>query len=214
MERNESESKTALLDEPPTHDESAPVDESTALGAVAAARAEIAAAEAAPAKRGRGRPKKTGGDQLSIPGTPPAASAPIEPAPSGPKKKLKTRDDYAAALDTAERSLADVRAKLAEVEARNNTGAIEALAEALKLGAHMATDYLAATRGKHWDLTEQEAQSLGNAWAVCLAPYASTVGQGVPWVMAIGVTWSIVGVRLAQDRRVRELDPAREVAAT
>lgn len=40
-------------------------------------------------------------------------------------------------------------------------------------------------------VNEKEAKQLGDVWAPCLAPYMSTVGDSLPWLVAVGATAQI-----------------------
>ncbi len=43
-----------------------------------------------------------------------------------------------------------------------------------------------------WDLDPEQAQTLGEAWTTVIEPYLPMIGEAMPVVAALAVTWSVV----------------------
>lgn len=66
------------------------------------------------------------------------------------------------------------------------------LGGALALSFGIASTFAATTWGKHWELSGEETDKLGSAWAPVLAPYLAGLGAAAPWVTATLVTGGIL----------------------
>jgi len=75
-----------------------------------------------------------------------------------------------------------------------------ALAQTFTIGSKI----LAKRRGPHWELTEEEGQTLGEAWTAALAPYLPKIAGAVPWATALIVTAMMVIPRIEQDRALAD----------
>lgn len=58
-------------------------------------------------------------------------------------------------------------------------------------------------RGEHWKLDDNEAKTLGEAWAPVVAPLLAENPGAILWVAAIGATSEVVGPRLALERATK-----------
>lgn len=110
----------------------------------------------------------------------------------------------------------------AELEAARKKDAGEAtpedtLAQQIKeASAALSTTFqvvgaiVAGKRGEHWQIEKKEADRLGDAWAVVLAPYLPKVGQALPVVGALVVTWGVVQPRIEEDGRQKKAKMLRD----
>jgi hypothetical protein len=88
--------------------------------------------------------------------------------------------------------------------------------EQLKTGFDLTFDVVANQRGDHWrlDEDEDEAEKLAKAWTPVMNHYAPVLFREHTEVgIAVVATVSIVGPRLAEDRRRAERQKEREQAA-
>lgn len=175
-----------------------------AVDALDAARSEPEpAAEAQAEKPKRGRPAGSGTKR----------EKPQTDVAEIPKTK-KGLQDYAAKLK-AERDAARAAAEAKKAEI--DTEAVSRLAAALAAGGQMVGHFMAKRRGGHWKLGAEESEALGASWAICLAPYADTIGSTLPWLVAIGVTYNIFAGRVAIDQAAEaeaaEAEAAKDKAA-
>ncbi len=60
---------------------------------------------------------------------------------------------------------------------------------------------VAPMRGSHWNMTEQECRSLGNAYGAVLDKYFPNLSMGAE-VTALVVTVTVVGPRIAKDMEI------------
>jgi len=67
------------------------------------------------------------------------------------------------------------------------------------LGFSFLARAVAGKRGKHWQLADDEAAQLGQAWATAAAPWLGGLGQASPFVSAAIVTLAIVAPRVLAD---------------
>jgi hypothetical protein len=85
---------------------------------------------------------------------------------------------------------------------------------ALSTTFHAVGSLVSARRGQHWELSREECDTVGAAWAAALAPYLPKIGAAVPWVSAVIITWTVVGprvetdIRLARERAMSKKDGA------
>jgi hypothetical protein len=192
-------------------------DEQAAEQALQAVRQEVATEAAQPPKRSRGRPRKDG--------TPaqPAAPAVEQPGNTGAPNSAgavrtevttrTTKVELRDALEKAERELHETRARLQGLEASSNGEAVENLATTIQTAIEMASSFVAAKRGPHWQYSGEEAQALGKAWSVVMAKHAQKINEHAPLAVAVAVTWQGVYARVQIDRaRVAELAAQQDVA--
>lgn len=83
---------------------------------------------------------------------------------------------------------------------------LERCALALQQTFHIGSAILAKRRGPHWQLTDEESQTLGQSWTAALAPYLPKIGAAVPWATAVIVTAMMVLPRIEQDRALQDPD--------
>lgn len=81
------------------------------------------------------------------------------------------------------------------------------LSKALGLGFQMGGKIAAAMRGDHWLVSDQEAEALGDAWAVALAPYMGKLAPYMPMVFAGVTTIGVFAPKVQTDRRMRNGQP-------
>lgn len=111
----------------------------------------------------------------------------------------------AAALDALARVQSErevLRAQLDAATAAGNEDAVNRLAGALSASFQMAAAFQASRKGPHWQLPDDEAARLGAVWAPCLAPYMSTLGRALPWMLALGATYGTLKPRLDRDAEI------------
>ncbi len=120
--------------------------------------------------------------------------------PNPPAPERLTKAELVRRYERLAADHARLDGELQAERARGATEAIGRLAAALATAGKLATNLVAHRRGAHWRLTEEEAESLGQAWAVCLAPYADQLADWMPWGIAIGLTYQVVDRRLQQDK--------------
>lgn len=159
-----------------------------AIDALDAARVPDEAPEAASgtAKRGRGRPA---GSRAK----PRAASSAVAELP-------KTKQGLREYAEQLQRERDEARAAAEARKADVDADAINRLAMSLAAGGQMVGEFMAGRRGPHWRLTKSESDTMGAAWATCLAPYADSLSESLPWVVALGVTFTIFKQRVDIDR--------------
>lgn len=135
------------------------------------------------------------------PDTPEPATGPTpEPSPAGqpaaPRARRRRRTKAQMEAERAASSEAATAAATAEA-AQNKAH----LAKALGLGFDAVGRILAASRGAHWQLREEETTQLGGAWAEALAPYMGAIGQHTPLIAAVLVTVGVAAPRVLEERR-------------
>lgn len=81
---------------------------------------------------------------------------------------------------------------------------VQALGKALAMGFTMAGRLVAHKRGPHWLVSQEEAGTMGDAWAVALAPYMGIMAKYTPLLTALVVTVGVVGPRLETDATLAE----------
>lgn len=129
------------------------------------------------------------------------------------------RDEAAAELDALEGAAAEAESEAGggeyipgaetEPEAEGPTSA-EILAPAIKMTFQM----VAARRGQHWGMADEEAETLAQAWGDVLDKYAPGAALG-PELTAIAVTAAVVWPRWSADQaeqRQREAEAEGEGA--
>lgn len=89
-------------------------------------------------------------------------------------QRVQKKADLAKALEDAQKELADLRA-------RNDEKKVAELAANLKLASYFGFHFAAETRGSHWEITEDEANEIGDSGAVALAPWADKIAKHLPW---------------------------------
>ena len=158
----------------------------------------------------------SGGPEAKTPASEeaPRAEEPPAPAPAsargpGRPKGSKTRKAPAPDKAAPPASKAELRARIAELEAKaaGNAPTLEETAATLRpvltLTFTSLFNLLAGFRGPHWAVDPSEALALGEAWAPVVAPYMDEMGQHLPLVSAVVVTASVVMPKLAADRESR-----------
>jgi hypothetical protein len=68
-------------------------------------------------------------------------------------------------------------------------------------------DRIAEERGKHWELSEAESTQVAVPLAEALGPYLPNLGKAMPFVFAGMALSHVVGVRLKQDRQLKQGGP-------
>ncbi len=89
---------------------------------------------------------------------------------------------------------------------------LESCQEALSKTFLIASKVVAKKRGPHWEVSEEEAESLGQVWTAALAPYLPKIGAAVPWATALVVTGVMVMPRIEKDRELTAGAPTGPVA--
>lgn len=102
----------------------------------------------------------------------PATDGPTEPGTDAPRKRRRRRGPNKSASAPA----AEAATPSAD-EKRH-------LALAIGAAFGVAGDMLAAARGEHFRISEQEKDVLGTAWAEAVAPFMGTAGKWMPFVVA------------------------------
>ena len=72
-------------------------------------------------------------------------------------------------------------------------------AATMSAGFLLLSQFVAARRGQHWELSSGEAGALGEAWATALAPWLGGIGKAAPWATAIIVTVGTMAPRILKD---------------
>ena len=121
------------------------------------------------------------------------ASAPAD-APVKRRRKRRTKAQLQAEEAARQAAAAPAYAPGQSPEA------VSALGKALGLGFDTAGRILGQMRGAHWQLSQAETDTLGNAWAVALAPYLGQAGPYMPVLAAVLVTVGVAAPRVIQDR--------------
>lgn len=194
-------------------------DERAAEQALQSVRVEMAADDAQPPKRTRGRPRKDGtpaqpaaapAAPVGAPGTPGAPGAPS--ASSGVTTRT-TKVELRDALEKAERELQVARERLQSVDSQASGEAVANLSTTIQTAVEMVSAFVAAKRGPHWQYQAEEAEALGKAWASVLAKHAQKINEHAPLAVAVAVTWQGVYARVQIDRAaVAELAKQKDVA--
>lgn len=102
------------------------------------------------------------------------------------------------------KELDKVKSELSALKARSDTQAISELGAVVSMGVVVMGDFVAASRGSHWTIPKSEADPLGNAWAVVVAPYADRLAKYLPTAIALALSWRTLQPRLAEDRRIAD----------
>lgn len=116
------------------------------------------------------------------------------------KPKRMTKAEALAEVERLNVELQATRQKAQSAEARLNVEAVNNLGAVMAMALKVGSQIVAAQRGSHWVLRDDEATPMGEAWAVVAAPYADKLGKALPWALAIGVTWKAIAPRLEQDK--------------
>lgn len=190
----------AMIDDAAPDNGTAPVDATTALASLEEAPSDEPppAADDAPARRGPGRPRLTPEERERRARERAAQrGADVAPVPT-----RTTKAELAARLVAADAEQQELRARLDAYEARADEGAVQQLADALRMAAEMGCTAMASKRGPHWLLTDDEATQWAAAGSVALAPYAKYLSSSIPWVVFVGVTWKLASERLRKDAEI------------
>lgn len=190
----------AMIDDAAPDNGTAPVDATTALASLEEAPSDDPppAADDAPARRGPGRPRLTPEERERRARERAAQrGADVAPVPT-----RTTKAELAARLVAADAEQQELRARLDAYEARADEGAVQQLADALRMAAEMGCTAMASKRGPHWLLTDDEATQWAAAGSVALAPYAKYLSSSIPWVVFVGVTWKLASERLRKDAEI------------
>lgn len=144
--------------------------------------------------------------KLSKPSTSTATQSgthkPLTASVQTPKPVVLTKTVLQKELDAA-------KARLVVLEAQGNTKAISDLGATVAVALQIAGRFMAAKRGPHWVFDKDESANLGEAWANCMAPYAEQIKAGVPWALAIALTWKAMEPRLEADKLLAKDKPAK-----
>ncbi len=119
-----------------------------------------------------------------------------ELAPPPPKPKRRTK----AELEAEVARLQGEVTRQQEQAAANAPDVIAAMSAPLALSFKAAGGIMASWKGEHWNLAEQEAKLLGDAWAPVVGPLLAKHPEAVVWAAAIGVTYSVAYPRIQQDK--------------
>jgi len=83
--------------------------------------------------------------------------------------------------------------------------------EQLKPAIEATFGVIGTSRGEHWELEDDEAENLAEAWAPVANHYAPQMMQEHAIVVVAAITtYSVIGPRVAEDRRQAEQEAAQE----
>lgn len=71
----------------------------------------------------------------------------------------------------------------------------------------------AAAYGEHWKLSDDEATTLGNAWAPIAARYADRVGDAMPWGLALLTTAGVLAPKWKRHTDAAKIAGAESLGA-
>ena len=120
------------------------------------------------------------------------------PEPGAPKKRRRRGPNKAKTTAPVTGPVSDPAQ-----EAQNMAN----LANALGVGFVMSGKVLAAMRGEHWKISDEEGNALGQAWAVALAPYMPRIAPYLPFATAAIVTVGVFAPKVQKDRELRAKIP-------
>jgi hypothetical protein len=83
----------------------------------------------------------------------------------------------------------------------------------LAMGFGIGFGIIASAKGEHWNISKEEAQRLGAAWAEPLGPVLAANSKYVPWAVALLATSGIVMPRLQIDAK-KKLENAENAQIT
>lgn len=107
-------------------------------------------------------------------------------------------------LASERRARASAEARIAELEAAKDAEAGKAIAGMLAKTFDLGAKLLARKRGDHWRISEEEAATLGEAWAAPLTPYLAQLAEYSPWIVAAMATVNVVAPRLIAEAEIAE----------
>jgi hypothetical protein len=83
----------------------------------------------------------------------------------------------------------------------------------LAMGFGICFGIVASAKGDHWNISKEEAQRLGTAWAEPLGPVLAANSKYVPWAVALLATSGVVMPRLQIDAK-KKLENAENATTT
>jgi hypothetical protein len=128
----------------------------------------------------------------------PGQQLPLAPPP-GESSKRKRHRRTKAELEAARKG------ETGEQPPATDANEIKEATAALSVTFQAIGTILAAKRGDHWKLKQEECDVLGGAWANVLAPYLAKYGKSVPVIGALVITWSVAQSRITEDQRIKKL---------
>jgi hypothetical protein len=82
----------------------------------------------------------------------------------------------------------------------------------LAMGFGICFGIVASAKGDHWNISKEEAQRLGTAWAEPLGPVLAANSKYVPWAVALLATSGVVMPRLQIDAKVLDAKAITDLA--
>ncbi len=129
-----------------------------------------------------------------------------------PISKHRTKPELLAAARELDAENAQLRAQLGERTGDGLEGGPATPAQVLTMvrtsldaTLMLASKVLAAYRGDHWDIPQEEREVLRDAWVPILAEYAPQLGKALPWMGALSTTAMVVLPRLSRDAELAKL---------
>lgn len=137
-----------------------------------------------------------------------------------PISKHRTKPELLAAARELDAENQQLRAQLGErVEGGPDAGpatpaqVLTMVRSSLDATIALGGKLLAAYRGDHWDIPQEEREVLRDAWVPILAEYAPQLGKALPWMGALSTTAMVVLPRLGRDAELAKLKrPASQAA--
>jgi hypothetical protein len=119
------------------------------------------------------------------------------------------RGTAAAGTPESSRRFAELERENAALREQVTGEVAKQLAEFLTQGISMGGDILAAYRGVHWRIPQEEAAKLGVPLATALLPYMSYFASAMPWIAVAGGAAAIALPRLQVEAKIESGEAVR-----
>lgn len=119
--------------------------------------------------------------------------------PRKPSSAFPSRSTAASGISPAGLNEAQLRARVAELEAQQSEQVGAMMAVGFEQLAKIGFAIVARRQGIHWFLTKEEAQEIGAACGTAAMPFVSYIAPALPLLAAAGAVYGAVSARLEID---------------
>jgi len=126
----------------------------------------------------------------------PAAPAPPSLVAPPPRPKRRTK----AELEAEVTRLEQIQKEREAAAAATAPDLIKAMVQPLAVTFKAAGAIMAAWKGDHWNIREEECTMLGEAWSPVVGPLLANHPEAILWASAIAATYAVAYPRIQIDK--------------